>query len=86
MKFNTRICAEALFLPMLILTTSGTSPVVSAMQRGRGRRQGNGRLWREASRRCLTESERFTVALFKATAEGEPFRQTLTPHQVKGSK
>jgi hypothetical protein len=34
----------------------------------------------------LTESERFTVALFKATAEGEPFRQTLTPHQVKGSK
>ena len=32
MKFNTRICAEVLFLPLLILTTSGTTPVVAAMQ------------------------------------------------------
>jgi hypothetical protein len=32
MKFKTRICAEALFLPMLIFTTSGTTPVVAATQ------------------------------------------------------
>jgi hypothetical protein len=32
MKFNTRICAEALFLPMLILTTGTTTPVVAAMR------------------------------------------------------
>jgi hypothetical protein len=32
MKFNTRICAEALFLPMLIFTTSATTPVVAATQ------------------------------------------------------
>jgi hypothetical protein len=32
MKFKTRICAEALFLPMLIFTISGTTPVVAATQ------------------------------------------------------
>jgi hypothetical protein len=32
MKFNPRICAEVLFLPVLILSTSGVTPVVAAMQ------------------------------------------------------
>src|SRR5271163_4972060 len=32
MKFNKRICAEALFLPMLILNIGATPPVVAAMQ------------------------------------------------------
>jgi hypothetical protein len=32
MKFNPRICAQALFLPLLILTASATTPVVAAMQ------------------------------------------------------
>jgi len=32
MKFNTLICAEALFLPMLILTTGAATPVVAAAQ------------------------------------------------------
>jgi hypothetical protein len=32
MKFNTRICAQALFLSMLILTARTTTPVVAAMQ------------------------------------------------------
>jgi hypothetical protein len=32
MKFNKRICAEALSLSLLILTTSATTPVVAAMQ------------------------------------------------------
>jgi hypothetical protein len=30
MKFNARICAQALFLPMLIFTTGATTPVVAA--------------------------------------------------------
>jgi hypothetical protein len=32
MKFNTRTCVGVLFLPMLILTTRATTPVVAAMQ------------------------------------------------------
>jgi ferredoxin-NADP reductase len=32
MKFNSRICAGALFLPLLMLTTIGTTPVVAALQ------------------------------------------------------
>jgi hypothetical protein len=32
MKFNKRICAEALFLPLLALATSATTPVVAAAQ------------------------------------------------------
>jgi hypothetical protein len=32
MKFNTRICAEVLFLPMLIFTTSATTSVAAATQ------------------------------------------------------
>jgi hypothetical protein len=32
MNVNPRICAEVLFLPLLILTTSGEAPVVAAMQ------------------------------------------------------
>jgi hypothetical protein len=32
MKFNTRICAQALFLPMLIFTPGATTPVVAATQ------------------------------------------------------
>ena len=32
MKFNRRICAVALFLPMLMLTTGATTPVVAATQ------------------------------------------------------
>jgi hypothetical protein len=32
MKFNTRICAKALFLPLLILTAGATTPVAAAMQ------------------------------------------------------
>jgi hypothetical protein len=32
MKFNTRVCAGALFLPMLILSTSATTPVVAGRQ------------------------------------------------------
>jgi hypothetical protein len=32
MKFNTRICAEALFLPMLILTAVVTTPVAAMQQ------------------------------------------------------
>jgi hypothetical protein len=32
MKFKIRICAEAFFLPLLILTTIATTPVVAAMQ------------------------------------------------------
>jgi hypothetical protein len=32
MKLNTRVCAGALFLSMLILTTHATTPVAAAMQ------------------------------------------------------
>ena len=32
MKVNTRICAEALFLPMLIFSASATTPVAAARQ------------------------------------------------------
>jgi hypothetical protein len=32
MKFNTRICAQALFLPMLSFTPGATTPVVAATQ------------------------------------------------------
>jgi hypothetical protein len=32
MKFNARICAKALFLPMLVFTTGATTPVVAATQ------------------------------------------------------
>jgi hypothetical protein len=32
MKFSTRICAAALFLSMFVLATSGTTPVVAAVQ------------------------------------------------------
>ena len=32
MKFKKRICAEVLFLPLLALATSATTPVVAAMQ------------------------------------------------------
>jgi hypothetical protein len=32
MKFNKRICARTVFLPMLILTISAATPVVAAMQ------------------------------------------------------
>jgi hypothetical protein len=32
MKFNRRICVQALFLPMLVFTTSATIPVAAAAQ------------------------------------------------------
>jgi hypothetical protein len=32
MKLNTRVCAQVLFLPMLIFTTSAPTPVVAATQ------------------------------------------------------
>jgi hypothetical protein len=33
MKWNKRICAEALFFPLFILTAIATTPVVAAVQK-----------------------------------------------------